>query len=306
MTADPRTRAFRQTPQANHSRCHRLDRPLDRGGDPRRSRRLRDRRGRGRPRREESGPGRAVAGREIRGDRRVAAYAELKAELAGTNIAAAAGAGSDEGSRRMESADLVVGAIAGRGGRRADLCRRRGGARRGARQQGMSASAPASRSCARRGRWVSTSCRWIPSTTPFSRRSAGKAPEKIEKMWLTASGGPFRTGAPNRSPPPRRSRRSPIPNWAMGAEGDRRFRQPDEQGTRTDRGHAYFRHRCEKLDVLVHPQSIVHGLVSFADGAVTAGMAMPDMKVPIAHCLGLARPASPPRRAVSISPKSAR
>ena len=38
--------------------------------------------------------------------------------------------------------------------------------------------------------------------------------------------------------------------------------------------------------MLVHPQSIVHGLVSFADGAVTAGMAMPDMKVPIAHCLG--------------------
>jgi 1-deoxy-D-xylulose-5-phosphate reductoisomerase len=42
---------------------------------------------------------------------------------------------------------------------------------------------------------------------------------------------------------------------------------------------------AEKLDVLVHPQSIVHGLVSFSDGAVTAGMAVPDMKAPIAHCL---------------------
>ena len=42
---------------------------------------------------------------------------------------------------------------------------------------------------------------------------------------------------------------------------------------------------AERLDVLVHPQSIVHGLISFADGAVTAGMAVPDMRAPIAHCL---------------------
>jgi 1-deoxy-D-xylulose-5-phosphate reductoisomerase len=40
-----------------------------------------------------------------------------------------------------------------------------------------------------------------------------------------------------------------------------------------------------RLDVLVHPQSIVHGLVTFADGSVTAGMAVPDMRTPIAHCL---------------------
>ena len=43
---------------------------------------------------------------------------------------------------------------------------------------------------------------------------------------------------------------------------------------------------ADRLDVLVHPQSIVHGLVSFADGSVVAGMATPDMRVPIAHCLG--------------------
>jgi 1-deoxy-D-xylulose-5-phosphate reductoisomerase len=42
----------------------------------------------------------------------------------------------------------------------------------------------------------------------------------------------------------------------------------------------------EKLDVVVHPQSIVHGLVAFSDGSVTAGMAAPDMRTPIAHCLG--------------------
>jgi 1-deoxy-D-xylulose-5-phosphate reductoisomerase len=49
--------------------------------------------------------------------------------------------------------------------------------------------------------------------------------------------------------------------------------------------HHLFEVPPERLDVVVHPQSIVHGLVSFADGSVIAGMAKPDMKTPIAHCL---------------------
>jgi 1-deoxy-D-xylulose-5-phosphate reductoisomerase len=51
--------------------------------------------------------------------------------------------------------------------------------------------------------------------------------------------------------------------------------------------HHLFAIEPERLDVIVHPQSIVHGLVHWRDGAVTAGLAMPDMRVPIAHCLGL-------------------
>jgi 1-deoxy-D-xylulose-5-phosphate reductoisomerase len=50
--------------------------------------------------------------------------------------------------------------------------------------------------------------------------------------------------------------------------------------------HHLFGVPAEKLEVVVHPQSIVHGLVAFSDGSVTAGMAAPDMRVPIAHCLG--------------------
>jgi 1-deoxy-D-xylulose-5-phosphate reductoisomerase len=49
--------------------------------------------------------------------------------------------------------------------------------------------------------------------------------------------------------------------------------------------HHLFAMPAERLDVLIHPQSIVHGLIAFADGSVTAGMAAPDMKTPIAHCL---------------------
>jgi 1-deoxy-D-xylulose-5-phosphate reductoisomerase len=50
--------------------------------------------------------------------------------------------------------------------------------------------------------------------------------------------------------------------------------------------HHLFGVKAEALEVLVHPQSIVHGLVTFRDGSVTAGLAVPDMRVPIAHCLG--------------------
>jgi 1-deoxy-D-xylulose-5-phosphate reductoisomerase len=49
--------------------------------------------------------------------------------------------------------------------------------------------------------------------------------------------------------------------------------------------HHIFGIAPERLDVVVHPQSVVHGLVSFEDGSVTAGLALPDMRVPIAHCL---------------------
>jgi 1-deoxy-D-xylulose-5-phosphate reductoisomerase len=58
---------------------------------------------------------------------------------------------------------------------------------------------------------------------------------------------------------------------------------------------------ADRLDVLVHPQSIVHGLVSFADGSVTAGLAVPDMKVPIAHCLGFPIRLSTPTRRLDLA-----
>jgi 1-deoxy-D-xylulose-5-phosphate reductoisomerase len=65
--------------------------------------------------------------------------------------------------------------------------------------------------------------------------------------------------------------------------------------------HHIFGISAERLDVLVHPQSIVHGLVSFADGSVTAGLAVPDMKVPIAHCLGFPLRLSTPTRRLDLA-----
>ena len=114
----------------------------------------------------------------------------------------------------------------------------------------------------------------------------GADPATIEKMILTASGGPFRTWsreAIDAAPP---AQALAHPNWSMGPKITVDSASLMNKGLELIEAHFLFGVEAARLDVLVHPQSIVHGLVSFADGAVTAGMAHPDMKTPIAHCLG--------------------
>lgn len=114
----------------------------------------------------------------------------------------------------------------------------------------------------------------------------GENPKRIEKMWLTASGGPFRSWSAERIAAATPEQALAHPNWAMGPKVTVDSASLMNKGLELIEALHIFGVEAHKLDVLVHPQSIVHGLVSFADGAVTAGMAVPDMKVPIAHCLG--------------------
>ena len=85
--------------------------------------------------------------------------------------------------------------------------------------------------------------------------------------------------------PRRRSRRS-TSQLVDGPEDHHRFGDPDEQGPRTDRGASSV---CAadptRSTSLVHPQSVIHGLVEFRDGSVIAQLGAPDMRIPIAHCL---------------------
>ncbi|MGC2050590.1 MAG: 1-deoxy-D-xylulose-5-phosphate reductoisomerase, partial [Methylovirgula sp.] len=75
------------------------------------------------------------------------------------------------------------------------------------------------------------------------------------------------------------------PNWSMGPKVTIDSAGLMNKGLELIEAHHLFGIEAERLQVLVHPQSIVHGLVSFRDGAVSAGLAAPDMRVPIAHCL---------------------
>ena len=107
----------------------------------------------------------------------------------------------------------------------------------------------------------------------------------VEKLVLTASGGPFRTWAKEQIASARRDQALAHPNWSMGPKVTVDSASLMNKGLELIEAHHIFDVAAERLDVVVHPQSIVHGLVYFDDGAVTAGLAPPDMRVPIAHCL---------------------
>lgn len=114
---------------------------------------------------------------------------------------------------------------------------------------------------------------------------AGHRTDDIETMTLTASGGPFRDWDAAAIRAARPEQALAHPNWSMGRKITIDSASLMNKGLELIEAHHLFGIAAAKLDVVVHPQSIVHGMVSFADGAVVAGLACPDMRVPIAHCL---------------------
>jgi 1-deoxy-D-xylulose-5-phosphate reductoisomerase len=107
----------------------------------------------------------------------------------------------------------------------------------------------------------------------------------IERMTLTASGGPFRDWSLEQINRATKAQALAHPNWAMGRKVTIDSATLMNKGLELIEAHHLFGMAPDRLEVLVHPQSVVHGLVSFADGSVIAGMASPDMRTPIAHCL---------------------
>jgi 1-deoxy-D-xylulose-5-phosphate reductoisomerase len=113
----------------------------------------------------------------------------------------------------------------------------------------------------------------------------GCDPAEIVKMILTASGGPFREWSAEQIEQATIAQALAHPNWEMGNKVTIDSASLMNKGLELIEAHHLFGMPASRLDVLVHPQSVVHGLIAFADGSVTAGMAAPDMKTPIAYCL---------------------
>ena len=113
----------------------------------------------------------------------------------------------------------------------------------------------------------------------------GRAPETVARVVLTASGGPFR--GKNRdflaTVTPEQALRHP--NWSMGAKITIDSASMMNKGLEIIEAHHLYGLPSEQIAVLVHPQSIVHSLVEFADGSLTALLGTPDMRMAIAHCL---------------------
>ncbi|AWN50719.1 1-deoxy-D-xylulose-5-phosphate reductoisomerase [Methylobacterium sp. 17Sr1-1] len=111
--------------------------------------------------------------------------------------------------------------------------------------------------------------------------------DDITRMTITASGGPFRTASRERIAAASAADAAAHPTWSMGMKINIDSATLMNKGLELIEAHHLFGIEAERLDAVVHPQSIVHALVTWRDGAVTAGLYVPDMRVPIAHCLGL-------------------
>jgi 1-deoxy-D-xylulose-5-phosphate reductoisomerase len=112
-----------------------------------------------------------------------------------------------------------------------------------------------------------------------------KDPALIEKIVLTASGGPFRTAdlATMRAATPEMAVKHPV--WSMGAKISVDSATMMNKGLEVIEAARLFPIPSERIEVLVHPQSTVHGMVQYADGSILAQLGTPDMRTPIAHCL---------------------
>jgi 1-deoxy-D-xylulose-5-phosphate reductoisomerase len=118
----------------------------------------------------------------------------------------------------------------------------------------------------------------------FQAMGAGRR-EDVRRVIITASGGPFRTWSAEAIRAATREQALRHPNWSMGPKVTIDSATLMNKGLELIEAHHLFALPPEQIDVLVHPQSIVHGLVEFRDGSLIAQLGSPDMRIPIAHCL---------------------
>ncbi len=212
-----------------------------------------------------------------------ACYAELRAALAGTGIATAAGRGAliEAASR---PADWVMAAIVGAAGLEPTLAAVRQG----------TATALANKEClvsageifmAEVARCKTTLLPVDSEHSAALQSMAGAPPGAIEKVCLTASGGPFRSWSLAEMAHVRPAQALNHPNWSMGPKVTIDSATLMNKGLELIEAHHLFALGPDQLDVLIHPQSIVHCLVSYRDGAVLAQLSCPDMRTPIAYSL---------------------
>jgi len=114
---------------------------------------------------------------------------------------------------------------------------------------------------------------------------AGEWDNKIEKIYLTASGGPFRGKDKNFLATVKKEQALKHPNWSMGAKITIDSATLMNKGLEVIEAKWLFNLDPSQIDVIVHPQSIVHSIVQFEDGSMKAQMGLPDMKLPIQYAM---------------------
>jgi 1-deoxy-D-xylulose-5-phosphate reductoisomerase len=119
----------------------------------------------------------------------------------------------------------------------------------------------------------------------FQALSSGNR-EELTRVIITASGGPFRTWSKADIENATLEQALKHPNWSMGQKITIDSASMMNKGLEVIEASYLFALTPDEIDVLVHPQSIIHGMVEFSDRSVVAQLGAPDMRTPIAHCLG--------------------
>lgn len=114
----------------------------------------------------------------------------------------------------------------------------------------------------------------------------GEHPESVEKVYLTASGGPFREKSLDFLKRVTKEQALQHPNWSMGYKITIDSASMMNKGLEAIEAKWLFRLANEQIDVVIHPQSVIHSMVQFRDGSIKAQMGVPDMKLPILYALG--------------------
>jgi 1-deoxy-D-xylulose-5-phosphate reductoisomerase len=211
-------------------------------------------------------------------------YRALKEALSGTGIEAASGAAAVvEAAQRP--CDWVMAAIVGAAGLAPTLeAVRRGAMVALANKEVMVCAGDLvtaeARRCGARLLPVDSEHNAIFQVFDFTQEKA------IEKIMLTASGGPFRQSSLEQMASATPAQAVAHPNWKMGAKISVDSATMMNKGLEVIEAHHLFALDSDRLDIVVHPQSVIHGLVYYSDGSVLAQLGSPDMRTPIANALG--------------------
>lgn len=231
--------------------------------------------------------GLARAARRTRARRAVIAdearYAALKAALAGTGIDVAAGREAVCDAARS-GADWTMAAIVGSAGLGPVIAALEGGrtVALANKEALVCAGDIVTRAAARTG------ARLLPVDSEHNavfQCFDHDRPERVRRVILTASGGPFRGRSRDEMRGVTPDQAVAHPTWTMGAKISVDSATLMNKGLELIEAFHLFPLRPDQLDVLVHPQSVVHSLVDYVDGSVLAQMGAPDMRVPIAYTL---------------------
>ena len=211
-------------------------------------------------------------------------YGKVKEALAGTHVKVFAGEKALEEVAAMDCYDMMMAAIVGFAGLRPTLK---------AIENGKMVALANKETLVVAGDIVMSKAvqKRVPVIPVDSEHSAifqcmvGETRNRIEKIILTASGGPFLGKKPNFLVNVKRDHALQHPNWAMGAKITIDSATLMNKGLEMIEAKWLFNLKPEQVQVVVHPQSIIHSMVMFEDGSIKSQMGLPDMKLPIQYAL---------------------